>query len=104
MWLQAASDAMLTVTITDCNDHSPILSQTSYAFTIPERTAGPSSDEAVFSGISVTDNDASASNRAMQFEVVGDVATATNNWFDIDSATVSVHDSWMITWFDQIAH
>ena len=98
MWMQAASDAMLTVTVTDCNDHPPILSQTSYAFTIPERTAGPSSDEAVFSGISVTDNDASAGNRAMQFEVVGDVATATNNWFDIDSATVSVCDSCMCSY------
>ena len=95
MWMQAASDAMLTVTITDCNDHPPILSQSSYAFTIAERTAGPSADETVFSGISVTDNDASASNRAMQFEVVGDVATATNNWFDIDSATVSACDSCM---------
>ena len=80
---------MVTVTITDCNDHPPILSQSSYAFTIAERTAGPSDDETVFSGISVTDNDASASNRAVQFEVVGDVATATNNWFDINSATVS---------------
>ena len=93
MCMQAASDAMLTVTVTDCNDHPPILSQSSYAFTIPERTAGPSADETVFSGISVTDNDASASNRAMQFEVVGDVATATNNWFDIDSTTVSACDS-----------
>ena len=81
--LQSASDAMLTVSITDCNDHPPILSQSSYAFTIAERTSGPSEDEIVFSGISVTDNDASAGNRAMLFDVVGEVATATN------SATVS---------------
>ena len=80
---------MLTLTITDCNDHPPILSQSSYAFTIAERTTGPSADEIVFTDISVTDNDASAGNQAMQFEVVGDVATATNNWFDINSATVS---------------
>ena len=80
---------MLTLTITDCNDHPPILSQFSYAFTIAERTTDPSADEIVFTDISVTDNDASAGNQAMQFEVVGDVATATNNWFDINSATVS---------------
>ena len=81
---------MLTVTVTDCNDHPPLLSQSSYAFTLDERTAGPSADEVVFSDISVTDNDASAGNRAMVFDVVGDVATVTNNWFDINSATVSL--------------
>ena len=88
-YVQAASNAMLTVTVTDCNDHPPLLSQSSYAFTLDERTTGPSSDEVVFSDISVTDNDASASNRAMVFDVVGEVATVTNNWFDINSATVS---------------
>ena len=102
--LQAASDAMLTVTITDCNDHPPILSQSSYAFTIAERTAGPSADETVFSGILVTDNDASASNRAMQFEVVGDVATTTNNWFDINSATVSTGILILLTLVNMAIH
>ena len=80
---------MLTVTITDCNDHPPILSQSSYAFTIAERITGPSANEVVFSDISVTDNDATAINQAMLFEVVGDVATVTNNWFDINSAVSS---------------
>ena len=80
---------MLTVTITDCNDHPPVPSQSSYAFTIAERITGPSADEAVYSDISVTDNDATAVNQAMQFEVVGDVAIVTNNWFDINSAVSS---------------
>lgn len=79
---------MLTVTITDCNDHPPVLSQSSYAFTIAERTTGPAANEVVFSGINVTDNDGSAINRAMSFSVVGGVASA-NNWFDVSSTTVS---------------
>lgn len=86
--LQSTSDAMLTVTITDCNDHPPVFSQSNYAFTIAERRAGPTANEVVFSGISVTDNDASAANRAMTFSVVGGVAS-TNNWFDVNPSTVS---------------
>ena len=87
--LQSTSDAMLTVTITDCNDHPPVFSQSNYAFTIAEQMTGPTSNEVVFSGISVTDNDASAANRAMTFSVVGGVASA-NNWFDVNPSTVSV--------------
>ena len=89
MTLQSTSDAMLTVTITDCNDHPPVLSQSNYAFTIAERTASPTANEVVFTGISVTDNDASAANRAMTFSVVGGVASA-NNWFDVNPSTVSI--------------
>ena len=88
---QSANDAVLTLTITDCNDHPPVFSQSSYAFTIAERTAAPAADEVVFTGITVTDNDATAANSMMSFSVVGGVA-ATNNWFDITPTTVSTVD------------
>lgn len=84
-------DAVVTLTVTDCNDHPPVFSQSSYAFSIPERTAAPAADEPVYTGITVTDNDASAANTMLSFSVVGGVAS-TNNWFDIAPTTVSAVD------------
>ena len=85
---QSPNDTIITLTVTDCNDHPPVPSQTSYAFTLAERVTAPGSNENVFTGISVTDNDASAANRAMVFDVVGGVSSA-NNWFDINPTSVS---------------
>ena len=76
------------MTLTDCNDNPPVFGQNDYAFTISERITGPSANEPVFSGISVSDNDATSTNTQQLFAIVGGAAS-TNNWFGIDSATVS---------------
>jgi len=78
------------VTVTDCNDFPPVFSSPTYQFTLAERTSGPTSDENVFTGISVTDGDGTAANSVSVFSIAGAPAS-TNSWFGINSETVSGH-------------
>lgn len=86
--IQAANDATFTLTVTDCNDFPPVFTQTDHSFTISERSTMTTTNEIVYSGINVTDQDATAANRMVSYQIVGGLRT-TNNWFNIDSTTVS---------------
>ncbi len=61
-----------------------------HPFTIAERTTAPAANEDVYTGIMVTDGDATSGNRVRVFSIDGAPAT-TNGWFGIDSATVRVN-------------
>ena len=76
------------VTVTDCNDFPPVFSSDEYQLVLPERTSAATSNENVFSGISVTDGDLTAANSASVFSIVGAPAS-TNSWFGINPQTVS---------------
>lgn len=85
--IQAANDATFTLTVTDCNDFPPVFTQSDHSFTISERSTMTTANEIVYSGINVTDQDATAANRIVSYQIVGGLRT-TNNWFNIDSTTV----------------
>ncbi len=80
----------MTVTVTDCNDFPPVFSSptSQYQIVLSERTTGPTTDEVIFTGISVADGDATAANSVSVFSIVGAPSSA-NNWFGINSMTVS---------------
>ena len=85
--IQAANDATFTLTVTDCNDFPPVFTQSDHSFTISERSTMTTANEIVYSGINVTDQDATAANRMVSYQIVGGLRT-TNNWFNIDPNTV----------------
>lgn len=83
-------DAVLTLTLTDCNDLPTVFTNTFHSFSINEAITGPSSDMEVYTGLSVTDGDTSSVNRVAVFSIVG--AGLINSWFGVDSNTVSYKD------------
>lgn len=82
--LRTPVDAVLSFTLTDCNDHPTVFEDTPYAFTMAERTASPASNEDIYNSTSVSDGDASSANRLRTFSIV----SSPNTWFGIDSNTV----------------
>ena len=79
----------MNLTLRDCNDFSPVFSMPSYTFNIDEATVGPTSNTDVFSGILITDGDATIENARSTFSIAG-APSSTNGWFGINPDTVSV--------------
>ena len=74
--------------VIDCNDLPPVFTQTNHSFTISERSAAAVANEDVYTSISVTDQDGTAANRMVNYWLAGSL-NSTNNWFNINSVTVS---------------
>ena len=101
---QTPVDSVLNLTLTDCNDFGPVFSMLSYTFNIDEAIVGPTTSMDVFSGIAITDGDATSVNRIATFSII-DAPSSTNGWFGIDPDTVSYRraTSWPIylLWFEK---
>lgn len=88
LFYQTPVDSVLNLTLTDCNDLGPIFSMLSYTFNIDEAIVGPATNMDAFTGISVTDGDATSVNRMRAFSII-DAPSSTLGWFGIDPDTVS---------------
>ena len=86
--IQAANNAVFTLTVTDCNDFPPVFTQTNYSFIISERSTIAAADEVVYSSIRATDQDGTAANRMVQYQLAGGLRS-TNHLLNINPATVS---------------
>lgn len=82
-------DSVLTLTLTDCNDFPTVFASSTHTFNVDEVTVGPASQMDVYSGVVVSDGDASSENRERVFSIVGAPAS-TIGWFGINSTDVSI--------------
>lgn len=88
-------DSVLTLTLTDCNDFPTVFTSPTHTFNVDEVTVGPATNTDVYSGIVVSDGDASSENRERVFSII-DAPSSTNGWFGIDRDSVSYNSPLLV--------
>ncbi len=85
---QSTTDANLTVTVTDCNDHPPVFiftNTTSYGIIVSETPGLTSAKFDVLTTVDTTDADGTVANQAVTYSIV----SSTFPWFEINPTSVS---------------